>query len=110
VGCGEVDHGDGVLRREEARRWGHALLDIMARTTRVKGQRGEDESVLATLPSWQYGRGRVSMMATVMVPPQAIEHVYWLAGSEGRARARGEREGSTDAMGRGSVLRRPEAC
>jgi hypothetical protein len=50
VGCGEVDHGDGVLRREEARRWGHALLDIMARTTRVKGQRGEDKGVLASSP------------------------------------------------------------
>ena len=32
--------------------------------------------VLATVASSQYGNGRVSMMATVMDPPQAIEQVY----------------------------------
>ena len=35
--------------------------------------------MLASSPSWQYGRGRVSMMATVMVPSQAIEHIYGVA-------------------------------
>jgi hypothetical protein len=75
VGCGEVDHGDGVLRREEARRWGHALLDIMARTTRVKGQRGEDESVLAMLDCLQYRGGSSRIMATATRRPQASERV-----------------------------------
>jgi hypothetical protein len=47
----------------------------MERTTRVKGQRGEDEGVLATIKCLQYGRGRSRIIATVSVLPRAIEDV-----------------------------------
>jgi hypothetical protein len=47
----------------------------MASTTRVMGQRMEDESVLASLPSWQYGCGRGLIMATATVHARPMQLV-----------------------------------
>jgi hypothetical protein len=74
------------------------------------GQRMGDESVLASSPSWQYGRGRVSIMATVTLLPRATEVVYGVAGAVAIVRAKGEGEGRTDATRRRGVLARPVTC
>jgi hypothetical protein len=95
---------------EGARRWGQVLLDIMARTTRVKGQRGEDEGVRASSPSWQYGRGRVSMMATVTRRPQASERVYAVEERVARLVAVIGRQGEDGSDGTRDALARPRAC
>jgi hypothetical protein len=48
----------------------------MARTMRVKGQRGEDDGMRESFECSQYGRGRSLIMATATVPPQASDRVY----------------------------------
>jgi hypothetical protein len=47
----------------------------MARTMRMKGQRGEDDGRLASFECSRYGRGRSLIMATATGPPLASEHV-----------------------------------
>jgi hypothetical protein len=83
---------------------------IRASTTRVRGQLREDGSVLASSSFWQYGHGKVVIMATAMMHVQALEHVYEVASVEVSMHAQRERERRTDATGRGRALACPEWC
>jgi hypothetical protein len=49
-------------------------------------------------------------MATARALPRASARVQELAGAEGRARAKGERDRRTRATGRRRALARPETC
>jgi hypothetical protein len=48
----------------------------MARTMRVKGQRGEDDGRLASFECSRYMRGRLLMMARATLHARASGHVY----------------------------------
>jgi hypothetical protein len=109
-GCCEVDGGDGVY---DARRGkvGGALgsCDHGGHDAREGAARGGREHAVSSSSS-QYGRGRVVIIATAMVPPRASEHVTGVEERVAMLDAGVGVQGWAEATARVRALARPGRC